>query len=854
MTLLLALTLAATPFTPKHRPYDVAHYALTVQLDTSGEFKNQVAITLKPSKSLQDVELDSMGLDVQKAEVDGADAKFVVKDDPAAHSGTLTVKSPKALAPGKDVVVTITYSGKASSTSHEGLFTVSDDDREGALPYFFTQLESTYARQFYPCNDEPADKATTELTAIVDERYTVLSNGTKDKDEKYQEGGKNLRRVHWVQDKPHSTYLVALAVGEFVAVDVGGDTQATVWALPGKQDRAFVATNFTRTALESEARFLGVKYPWPKYDQVAVPHFYWSGMENTSLVFNRESKFLLENRNDVIGPVHIRGLIAHEMAHQWFGDLVTLQWWNDTWLNEGFASWLGDLTCDEEDKNDAFEVGRAEELFHRYFRAESLPGAHALTGQAISVEDMFDDISYTKGAAVLTMLDTWVGRAEMKKALKAYLEKHAYGNATSDDFFKAVYASTKKEKELKPFVDAWLNQRGYPVIFPEATYNDGKATLTVRQQPVHADAKKPFVFKLPVVLHRVQSPSYHQAAVITVDKAEVKLSVDVPAAPQWIDWNQNGAALVKVNPSSVPEQQWTDAARNDPDPVWRLLATWALLGDLIAAEAPKEEVKPTDSAMGAITDVLQKDPSYYVREAVLDRLSQSRWKKLPKDFGALTLGLAKRPTGFGEEDGIGYFSVRRAAIRLLGKIDFPEGHRYLISEIQKKDADLNILPALAAGVARLGTTEALATLMSATRTQKPRGYPFFRNTLAELGAVESAEAVKPLRDTFSEYATDSELMRMLLRKLANNEPVKASPELSTWVRDAVTDEKGLALNLRAELLEVLSDVKTPEAKQALETISTKTSSDRLRASAQQLLAANFPAPAAPAPAKAPKKK
>ena len=102
MTLLLALTLAAaTPFTPKHRPYDVQHYALTVQLDTSGEFKNQVAITLKPTKALQDIELDAMGLDVQKAEVDGAEAKFVVKDDAAAHSGTLTIKSPKALAPGK---------------------------------------------------------------------------------------------------------------------------------------------------------------------------------------------------------------------------------------------------------------------------------------------------------------------------------------------------------------------------------------------------------------------------------------------------------------------------------------------------------------------------------------------------------------------------------------------------------------------------------------------------------------------------------------------------------------------------------------------------------------------------------
>ncbi len=850
--LIASILSAARPtaaFQPKNRPYDAVSYRIDFKLKDASTFDNKLTMVLKTlKKPLPEIELDSRGLEISDAKINGEPATFKAVDEPALRTGTLTLKPTKPLAANTEVTIELAYTGKISSTAHEGMFTVTNSDDESALPYYFTQFEPTYARAFFPCNDTPEDKATTEIFSIVDSKYTVLSNGRKEKDETYTEGGKNLRRVLWKQDQPHSTYLVALAVGLFEPQLVGGDTPATVWSTPGKADRAFEAVNSTRSALNFQAAFLGVKYPWAKYDQVAVPRFFWSGMENTSLVFNRESKFILDHKNDQVSRAKITGLICHELAHQWFGNYVTLKWWDDTWLNEGFATFLGSLTEDNYFENDMVEVQNASYIFDTYVAQEAGPRSHPLTGRGgASPEEMFDSVSYAKGAMVLRMLDLWIGRAEMKKALKAYLEKHALGNATSDDFFAAVFASTKKEKELKPFKEAWLKKKGYPVIFPEFNYSGGSVTITVRQLPVHADEKGPFVFKLPVVIHREQEPKYTREELITVDKPTVTVTIEVPAAPQWVNWNKNGAALAKVNTATVPEQQWVDAARLDPDPVWRLLATWVLLGELANPDL-KEETKPTDSAFNAILDVLNKDPSPYVREAVLQKLSRTKWKKLPSEFGAPVFQLAKRPDL--AEDALGQIRVRRAAMVLLGRIDFPDGHRYLLSELQKKDQDLNFLSALSDGVANLGTAEALATIASAMRTQKPRGYAWYRNTAEALGSVGNVDAVKAIKELFKENPGNNELFRNVFGRLERNHVLKASPELAAWVREGVLDET-YPENIRADLMELIEASKSKEAKEALTAIAEKSPSERLKSSARNLLETNFAAAKAPAPAPAP---
>ncbi len=839
--LAVAALLGAKPnasFTPKNRPYDAISYRLDVKLNSDDDsFSNKLTMVLKPKKALPELELDSYNLEIQTVTVDGAPATFKQKAEPSLRTGVLSVKPAKALAANKEAKVEIAYSGKASATDHQGLFKVEGAGPDGAAGYF-TMFEPFYAQQFFPNNDDPSDKATTEVHAVVPSGYTVLSNGRKEKDEAFTEDGKNLRRVTWRQDQPMSTYLVAIAIGTYEGLDVGGDTPATVWVRPGSSDRAFVAVDATRSIISTEAQYVGVKYPWAKADQVAVPRFFFGGMENTSLIFNRENNMVLPHKNDIASRPYVVGLIAHEMAHQWFGDYVTCKWWDDTWLNEGFATWLGPIAEDAYLESDYVEVSRAWWLLIDYFHDEDGPRSHPLVGKnAPSPEEVFDAVSYAKGAQVLRMLELWIGKPEMKKAIKAYLEKYAFGNATSDDFFKIVFDSTKKQKELQGFKDSWLKKRGYPVIYPEATYADGKLTVNIRQQPNHLDEKGPFVFKLPIVIHRETEPKFTQKAQILVDQNTVSVKLDVQAAPTWINWNEDLGALARINTSSISEEQWVDAARHDPDPVWRTMAAWTLLGELANPDM-KEETRPTDSAFGAVLDVIAADPSPYVREAVLNRLRLTRWKKLPAELGPPVLKLAKRPEGL-PEDPIGTVVVRKAAMSLLGKIDYADGRQYVLTELAKKEIDINYVGGFARGAALIATPDSIGVLRAAVAKQKDRGYAYYRMIAEALMSVQSLEAMGPVMDELKANVTNPEMMRFMIHELSDNHVLKNAPEFPGKIKELVLDDKGASLDMKMRLLGLLDDVKTKEAKEALNVIADKSPFERTKGMAKQMLDANF---------------
>jgi hypothetical protein len=378
-------------------------------------------------------------------------------------------------------------------------------------------------------------------------------------------------------------------------------------------------------------------------------------------------------------------------------------------------------------------------------------------------------------------------------------------------------------------------------------------TVKIRQQPNHATEKGPFVFKLPIVIHREQEPAYTKEVVVLVDKNEVSMDIDVPAAPQWINWNKDFGALVKVNPTSVSEDRLVDAARNDPDPVWRLLATWQLLGELGNPDL-KEETKPTDAAMGAILDVLTKDKSPYVREAVLLRLAQTRFKELPSELAAPLYALAKRPTDL-DDDPVGYIRVRRAAMEALGRVKHDDGHKYLLDELARPQVDINYLSGFAAGAARIGTPGALATLRAALVTQKGRGMGFYERAATAVALSTSVDAVPILKEIIKGNATNAGLARTLFSALRRNRELRESADYASMVRSIVLDETSFTQAVRSTALSSLDDVKYEAAHQALAQIHEKATDAEIKASAKKVLDANFPAPtAAPAPEKAKGKK
>jgi aminopeptidase N len=456
-----------------------------------------------------------------------------------------------------------------------------------------------------------------------------------------------------------------------------------------------------------------------------------------------------------------------------------------------------------------------------------------------AAEDAVDTLPYVKGAAVLRMLETWLGAAEMKKVLKTYLETYAHKNASSDDFFAVAGKVTKKDRELRGFKDSWLKKRGYPVLEPTASWVGSSLTITVRQKPSHADEKGPFVFKLPIVLHRENAPSYKEERVLVIDKPVNTFKFDLPAAPQWVNWNKDHAALARIESSAVSESQWISAARADPGPTWRLQAQLALAGELVNPN-PKELTKPTDAAVTAVLEALTRDPSPYVREALLERLGTTRFERLPTEFGPVVLGLARRPTDL-PEDAQGMVRVRRAAMEVLGKTDSQEGRRYLLTEIMKREQDINFLPGMAVGVARLGDSAALASLRAAVDNQRDRGYPYFRGTALALGSATTPEVVPVLKDLFEEEAGNDELARGLISRLEDNAQVTRSPEAVELVRDFAMDAKSFSEDVRQRMLWLLGDVRTPAAKEALTVVAQKTDSSRLKGNAELLLSRNFPA-------------
>lgn len=828
--------LAATPakagssLARVERPYDTRHYHLELALELDGSFVGTAEVTIRPTRQLAAVVFDSFGLTLESAAVDAQPAAFEVADDAAASTGTVTLRPAQLLAAGKDVRVDLTWRGRAGSV-HQGLFRV--DDALGR-PSFFTHFEPTYARRLFPCNDQPDDKSTVDVVLTVDPGLTALGNGRLAADEVVQLDGRDRRRVRWVMESPISTYLVAVAVGPLARIPVSGaSVPAALWAQGLGPARLATARRATAAALVDQAAFLGTPFPFDRYDQVLVPRYAWGGMENASMTFERESA-LVDEPGAVLSQPGTTSLIAHELAHQWFGDLVTCRSWGDTWLNEGFATYLGWRTQATLWPRDLADVDRAVRLLVTYFREEDGPRSHPLAvGDAPSPEDVFDATSYTKGAAVLRMLESWLGPERMGRALHDYLARHAYANASSDDLFTDLGRSTHLTADVRAFQRSWVARRGYPVLTPSARFAGRAVALKVRQRPNHPDDREPFAVRLPVLLERTTAPAYRKEVVLLLDRREATQQVVVPAEPEVIVWNQGLAALARVDEAALGEAEWVNGALRASDPLWRLQAAFALLAPMAPlVPGPARGLSP--ASLEAVIAVLTKDPSPYVRAAVLNRLGLAPGR-LPASLAAPLRDLAER----GEAapwDAVGAARVRAGALRLLGKVDDASVGPWLAAQVVRADAPLDLLGGYAVGAARAGQTQALEQALAVAR---PRGYVYLRSVAEGFGAVEGDGAAAALTAVLRAIAGDHEAARFVFAEIDQNRWLKASAALPAFVRGFVLGDPGFGEDLKARALRLLDDARTDAAREALTAVAQDARSQWLRASAYGVLEHNF---------------
>lgn len=332
-------------------------------------------------------------------------------------------------------------------------------------PLASTQFESTDARRAFPCWDEPACKAIYQVTLVVNEKLTAISNAGVVRETILPGTGK--KEVVFADSIKMSTYLVAFIVGEFEATEpvMVGNAPLRVWAVPGKKRLANFAVEIGKASLEHFSAYYGIPYPGDKLDLIAIPDFASGAMENLGAITFRETALLVDSEKATRAELErVADVVSHENAHMWFGDLVTMRWWNGLWLNEAFATFMEMLAVDawkpEWRRWDSFTVSRAAAM-----QVDGLKSTRPIEFPVEKPEEaagMFDVLTYEKGASVLRMLEQYLGADAFRDGIRLYLQRHQYDNAETTDLWDALEDSTKQP--VRALMDTWIFQPGYPLI------------------------------------------------------------------------------------------------------------------------------------------------------------------------------------------------------------------------------------------------------------------------------------------------------------------------------------------------------------------------------------------------------
>ena len=454
------------------------NYQLTFAPDFEKNiFTGQETISIQILKPTSEIVLNAAELDFLSASITsaGATQQAKVSFDKVKQMATLTVAQTVAAGPA---TVQIHFNGLLNDELR-GFYLGKD---EKGRKYAVTQFESTDARRAFPSFDEPACKATFDISVIADQKHVALSNAKILSDQPGPTQGKHT--VKFATSAKMSSYLVAIAVGEFEAVEGEVDgIPIRVWGTPGKKQLAGFALEGAKSFMHFYDQYFGIKYPFEKLDLIGLPDFEAGAMENTGLITFREALLLIDDKHASI-PLKrdVADILSHEMAHMWFGDLVTMQWWDDIWLNEGFATWMSpkpvaawkpEWHVELESVRDTIRSQGVDSLQH------TRPIEQAAETPA-QIQELFDGIAYGKTAAVLRMLEAYIGPESFRAGVNQYLKQHLYGNATATDFWTTL--SKASGKPVDRVMPTFVQQAGLPFVAVHAECNAGSTHVTLRQQ------------------------------------------------------------------------------------------------------------------------------------------------------------------------------------------------------------------------------------------------------------------------------------------------------------------------------------------------------------------------------------
>lgn len=712
------------PVWPRDRVVDVVHSKIEVSLDVparavSGTVTHTVALLNDGTAS---VAFDAVAMQVSSVAVARRPAPF-------EYDGrTLRIEIGEGRKRGQEFAVAITY----AATPQLGMYFVGPDDGYPDKPQqVWTQCQDEDTRYWLPCFDHPSEKFTSEMIVTVPGSWYALSNGRLLQDKKNRDG---TRTMHWHQDRPHPTYLLTLAAGEFARIEApAGRVPVDYFVEP--KDVATAEKTFANTPamVALFEKLTGMPYPWSKYSQVVVRDFIFGGMENTSATTMTE--------NMLVDPKAARDftsdpLISHELAHQWFGDLLTCRDWSHGWLNEGFATFLEMLWDEEHTGIDLYRQGVIEntELYieERYRR----PIVTNVFNEPI---DLFDRHLYEKGSLVLHMLRGVLGDDQFFRSLQRYVRDNQERNVITQDLANAIAAETGRN--LDWFFDQWVYRPGHPRLKVSWTWDEAAklATVSVRQTQDTADGTP--LFRLPVTVDFRRGRAKPTSFAIELDRADQTFVFPLAAKPDLCRFDPHNLVLKELDfDKSVGELRLQ--LRDDDDIAGRQAAArglgkkggpeavealeTAVMGDrywAVQAAAAKAlgEVRTTAARDALLRCLKVRQPK--ARRGVVAALGAFRGDQVV--FEALR-PLAKRDQSW---------FVEAEACRSIGKLRLPGSVEVLTAEFDRPSFRQVVRAGCIDGLVECRAADGFALFARAARYGEPfQARPVAVGAMARLGA------------------------------------------------------------------------------------------------------------------------
>jgi aminopeptidase N len=760
---------------PRSHNYDVQHYKIAVSFDWANQsIHGETTITFQPfGPEAKDIEIDAGDMTIKSVKLaGGAPLKYRYVDNEKLY-----VALDRPPVSGRDVSMIISY----SATPKQGLTFIIPTEADPTRPHqIWTQGEARTNHYWFPCYDYPNDKATSELLATADEKYQVISNGSLVGVQR--DAASKTKVWHWKMDRPFSSYLVSLIVGEYEEVKGQFKNKPVIsYVYPGQLEDGQVSFGKLAQMVAFYSEKIGYDYPYAKYAQTMVKDF-GGAMENISATTMTDNAVHDKRASLDISSDEI---VSHELAHQWFGDLLTCRHWGEIWLNESFAVFFEGLWKEHDKGKDEFLY----EMYANqqgYFRAWDEGSRRPIvTSRYYDPDALFDAYAYPRGGAVLNMLRFVLGEDLFWKAINHYVHKNEWRNVETSDLKAAIEEATGQN--LDWFFDEWVYRMGHPQFEIASKYDGAKSLKLTVKQTQKPDDKRPWFtspefFMMPVDI-AITTSGGERIHRVWIDKAEKEFTFDVDSKPLIVNFDRGNYLIKQVK-----------FERSDDELAYQLLHDTDVMGRVLAAIELKS--RTSDSAAKALRQAALRDAFWGVRiesvkgvsafttdasratliEASKDKDSRIRREAIKGLVAYKDPKLADIFIKIMNTDP-SYFAVAEAA-RALGQTGSPQAYDVLAAAMKLESWQGTIRAGVLGGLAELKDPRALEV---ALRYSTPGNSSNLRNAAFQLLAATGKgnnRALEALLSVLKEKSSQAKFSAVeALSKLGDQRAIPALEEL-----------------------------------------------------------------------------